>query len=1230
MVGSKVMRLRLVLTHFLVVSLSPLLWAQLYTGTVTGVVTDSSGAIVVGAQVQLMDEQKGFIYSATSDASGSYLFRSAPPGSYKLSIAAPGFKSETRSGIILAVDHNVTVNFSLQVGGADQTVEVKGEAGTLLEAQDAVNGQVVDRETINDLPLVGRSLSDLAFLTPGVTEVDTACPADSQTPGANINGCPANNFISDGSRMGTSDFLIDGVSTSSFVHNVLWPVYEPSVDSVEEFAVQETNFSAEYGFTGSTITNIVTRSGTNKFHGTAYEYLRNKALDANDYFSNAAGIPLPPLKLNNFGGTVGGPIKHDKTFFFFDYDGTRKSTSSTQTSGVPSAAERTGDFGELCGFAGGTFDSTGMCSAAGGQLWDPYTGVYSASQGGPVRSGFVPYNNMTTYQSPGNPNLNGTGYQLPIKSGNLIDPIAAKYILLLPLPNYNVGTSSYNPYTNWVGSPVTVTSINSYDIKIDHRFTQRDLLSGKYSRSQNLQPPFPCYPNNDPGDPCTVGTSLAAAHLVAINYTHTFAPTFLLTVSYGLTRGFDWNEGVGNEPPFKGVSPSKTLGMPGYMDRSGYGGLPQVYFSSYSVPGNEFGGSGGQLGTEIYCCIRQGTDNHSLITALDWVKGTHSLKFGWVGMMHRYNESEPSTPLGDFNYDFTSTSEFPFSGGGDAIASFLTGVGGLGAYGQYDVPFGSSTQSFQYAGFIQDNWKVTRNLTLNIGLREEILIPQTERHNRLNELDPTAASPLQVPGLALTGGELYMTPSHRSNYLPNYKNFAPRFGFAYQMRNNLVVRGGYGIYYSVGNTGASGAVFPGFQGFDEVTPWLTSYNNDHATPWGRFSDPWPIVGPNLPVGNSLGLLNNVGFGVAAPLPSIDSRAPYMQSWTLGIQRELPSQMILDVTYIGSKGTHLLWGGNINYNILGPQIEKYGAGQIAELQTYVPNPFYGIITNVNSPLSSSMVPAAQLQLPHPQFTGFSGDAAPVAFSNYDALQVKLQKRFSHGVQFLATYVWSKSIDDASSIGTNGELGGVTHLQDPNNLAGERSLSSFDLPSVLQLSYTYELPFGKGKLIGKSANPIVNALIGGWKTAGLWRFNDGRPEALTLQGGQSLPTYGAQRPNITGTLNCTNGSWTTKLNNYFANPQVLTTPAPYALGTASRTDGSCRQPGQANTNLSVFKEFPLTKLREGAHLELRLETYNAFNHPQFAGPNTTVNSGSFGVITSQANSPREAQGVLRLYW
>ena len=1234
MMGFNALRVRLVLAvPCLVMLLCPLLRAQLYTGTVTGLVSDPTGAVVPGAQVQLVDEQKGFAYNATSNADGSYLFRSVPPGSYTINVQAAGFETETQSGIILEVNHNVTVNFSMKLGATNQSIEVKGQA-PLLDAQDAVTGQVVDRTFINDLPLVGRSLSDLVFLTAGVTEVDATCPSDIQTTGANVNDCPADNYIVNGSRNGTSDFLIDGVSTSSFYHNMLWPPYEPSVDSVEEFNVQTTNFSAEYGFTGTTVTNIVTRSGTNQFHGSAYEFFRNRALDANNFFSNEAGIPLPGLRLNNFGATIGGPIRKNKTFFFFDYDGTRKATTQPVNSGVPSAAERTGDFGELCTasyFAGGSFDANGMCSNPAGQLWDPYTGVYNAAQGGPVRSGFIPFNNMMTYQSLGNPNLTGTGYQLAAQPGNLIDPIAAKYLgtQFIPLPNFNVGTSAYNPYTNWEGSPVTLTNIDDFDIKIDHRFSERDVLSVKYSRSRNTQPPFPCYSNTDPADPCTVGTSIATAHLVAINYTHTFGPALLLTVTYGLTRGFDWNETPVNEPQFKGTSATATLGMPAYMERSGIFEMPSVTFAAYSVPANEFGSATGQLGNETSCCEREGSDTHDLEATLNWVKGNHNLKFGGNGMMFRVNHTLPGAPAGGFTYDFTSTSEFPFSGGGDDIASFLTGVGGPGASGSYDVPNFTSTQSFQFAAYVQDDWKVSKKLTLNLGFRNEFLSPQTERYNRMNKLDPSVVSPLQVPGLrTLHGGEVYMSPSDRSNYLARLKNSGPRLGFAYHPVNNMVIRGGYGIYYYVGNTVASSSGFPGFQGFDQVTPWLTTYQNDGATPWGRFSDPWPMVGPDLPVGNSMGLLNNVGFGLTAPIPRTDSPSPYAQTWTLGIERQLPSNILLDVTYLANKGTHLLQTFPINYDILGPQIEKYSADQIAGLFTYVPNPFYGIITNTNSGLSSSMVPAWRLQVPYPQFTSFRGDNPPWANSIYNALQVRLEKRFSHGLQFLVSYTWSKSIDQVSSIGSY--IGGIQSLQDPNNMELERGLSSYDIPQVLQFSYTYQLPVGRGKALARSANSVVNAFIGGWKTAGIWRFNDGRPEALTLFGGQSLPTYGAQRPDLTGTLNCANGPWADKLNNYFANPEVVTTPPPFTLGTAGRTDGSCRQPGQANANLSVFKEFPLAKLREGARVEFRLETYNAFNHPQFGGPNTTLNSGSFGVITSQINSPREAQAVLRIYW
>jgi hypothetical protein len=254
--------------------------------------------------------------------------------------------------------------------------------------------------------------------------------------------------------------------------------------------------------------------------------------------------------------------------------------------------------------------------------------------------------------------------------------------------------------------------------------------------------------------------------------------------------------------------------------------------------------------------------------------------------------------------------------------------------------------------------------------------------------------------------------------------------------------------------------------------------------------------------------------------------------------------------------------------------------------------------------------------------------PWANSIYNALQVKVEKRFSHGLQFLATYVWSKSIDESSATGGAVTwLGSSTHLQDPNNRDLERGLSQFDIPSVLQLSYTYELPIGKGKPLLGNANAVVNAVVGGWQTNGIWRFTDGRPEGLGLSGGQSLPTYGGQQPDLTATLQCASSNI---LNQYFANPDAVSVPAPFTLGTAARTVAGCRQPGQANVNLALFKEFYIPQLREGAKLQLRVETFNAFNHPQFAGPNTTVNGGSFGVITSTNNGPREVQVALKLYW
>jgi hypothetical protein len=1181
-------------------------WAQLYTGSVSGSVTDPSGAVIPNANVQLLDEEKGYSFSAATDSAGRYQFRSVPPGTYKLTAGASGFSNREQAGVKVDVNQNVSVNLSLQVGTATQTVEITAEA-QILHTEDAVSGQVVNRKFINDLPLVSRSVSDLAYLTPGITEVDSGCA-----------GCTANNFISNGSRNATADMLMDGVSTTNFEQNsgIQVPTYTPSVDAVEEFVVEQSNFSAEYGFSGATIINMITRSGTNQFHGSAYDFLRNAKLDANNFFSNAAGIPLPPLRRNNFGATIGGPIKRDKTFFFFDYDGTRQASLSSFQGGVPSALERTGNFGELCGNAGGSFDANGLCSSGDGQLWDPYTGVFSADAGGPVRSAYIPFNNLIKYQSPGAP-----GASLPATPGNLIDPVALNYMQYFPQPNIAVGTGAYNPYTNWQGSAASRNRNNQFDVKVDHRFNDHDLFSAKYSQQWNEGDPLNCFGNV--ADPCDFGPGTGSAHLVAINHTHTFSPTLLMTVAYGFTRGAAWSKGIFNESQYAGMSPSKTLGFPESMDVSGIPQLPTIQLANYTPAGP----SGANIGSQPWSYLRQGQETHHLLGTLSWIRGAHSLKFGAEGRMHRDNFTQPGVPSGIFSYDFTGTSQYPFSGGGDALASFLTGVGGPGASGQYEIPNYVSTQSFQTGGFVQDNWKASKKLTLNLGLRYDLSTPRSERYNRMNEVSLDVVSPITAPGFGtLHGGEIFMDANNRNNYNTDYTNFGPRLGIAYEVLKKTVVRGGYGIFYSTVRSGAAGVGPVGYQGYDQYTNWYPLNPSDGATPFGRLSNPFP-TGITLPPGSSKGLLNDIGLGATGPIKGIDSVTPYEQAWSFGIQRELPSNILLDLSYLGKKGTHLYFGGAGSQNFLGPQIEHYSSDQIAGLLTYVNNPFYGIITDPTSSLSAQQVQAYQLQLPYPQFTGVNGDDPPWANSIYNAMQIKVEKRFSRGLQFLFTYTWSKSLDNASS--TSGSvtwLGGTTHLQDPNNRRLERGLSTFDIPSVLQFSYSYELPIGRGKAIGTDMHPVLNAIIGGWQTNGIWRFTDGRPIILGLSGGQSLPTYGGQQPNISAPLLCASSNI---LTNYFANPDVVSVPPPFTLGTAPRTIGSCRAPGQANANLSIFKQFPLP-IREGSKLEFRFETYNALNHPQFNAPDSTFNGGSFGVITSTANSPREVQLALKLYW
>jgi len=1203
-----------------------LLCAQAYFGTVSGELTDASGAVVQGASVMLSDEEKGFNFITTSDNSGRYLFRSVAPGLYAVTAEAKGFAKAASAPFRVAVNQNATTNLTLKVGVTSQTVEVGAQSQTI-QTEDAETGQVVNRRFINDLPLIDRNVASMTSLAPGVTEMDDQC----REP------CLGTNFVSNGSRGATADILTDGASATNSEPNggITSATYLPSPEAVQEFKVQQTNFSAEYGYSGASVVNMITRSGSNRFHGSGYEFFRDDSLDANDWFANRNGEPIPPLRRNNFGFTFGGPIIKNRTFFFVDYDGLRSSGLSTANAGVPTDLMRAGDFGEVCAAQGGSFDSVGQCDVPAGQIWDPYSGVLDSNAGGIVRSTFIPFNNLAQYPSPGGP--------APGIKGNLIDPVAQKMMALFPEPS-----SGDDIYNNWFGSGASRRSNDQFDVKIDHRWTKNNLMSGKFAYQYNpASSGLDCFKNF--ADPCQGGPGWSNAHLFAITDTHTFSPTLLLNATLGFTRGV-WHIDAYN--PHGQDDPLGTLGFPSYLQSNGFSGVPAIFIDQYSSAGYA------NIGTDPYGNYRLGQDTGQLTITLDKVHGNHDLKFGFDGRIHQINYIQTNSPVGKFSFNEDGSYACPGGRdecGGDPMASFMMGMFTQGDAGNeggsnYEIQFRPATTNYQYGFFVQDNWKVTPKLTLNLGLRYDVTMPRTDRYNRQNWFDSNVTSTLNggsvtyndpVTGnpvtLNLKGGEVFASSGQRTNYVTDWNDIQPRFGFAYQFVPKMVVRGGYGIYYGQSRSGVTGVAPYGSQGFNQYTNVITANPVDHATPYAHLNNPFPN-GLIQPAGNSLGLLNDVGFDANGPLRTAGAnQTPYEQSWSLGIERQLPSNILINAEYIGKKGTHLPFSGSNYRNHLGSFVEGLAVGDpdaadpcealtIACLNTLVDNPFAGSITDPNSTLGRNFaqVPYQQLLLPFTQFTGVTTEPQMIASSIYHGLQLVAEKKFSNGLQFLASYTWSKSIDDASNADDNVTwLGSFSSLQDPNQPGAERSLSTFDIPHVFQLSYSYDLPFGRGRPFLGNLPRWADLIIGGWKTNGIWRIADGRPLAFTVEDGNPLPTYGTQRPNLVGAPKRNHGS--DFMDQYFVgnnaddHPNFLR-PEDFTLGNAPRALGSLRSPWSFTADLSVGKQF---MIREEMNFEFRIEAQNALNHPVFGTPDTTVDGENFGQIFNTSVGPRQVQ-------
>ncbi|MEK7408458.1 MAG: TonB-dependent receptor [Acidobacteriota bacterium] len=1137
--------------------------AQSPAATLQGTVTDATGAVVPNAAITLVNEATNVRQTTQSNQKGDYYFSHLPPGPYKLSVEVAGFRAFVRSGIQLQVQQQATADVVLTPGDVTTRVEVTGEAPRL-EAVNATLGRVVENKSLLDLPLKGRDILAFAALTPGII----GSPAGEST---------GTNWISNGVRNAQSDILTDGVSTTiqTAYGGATTAALHPSPDAVQEFKVQTNSFGAEFGFTGGTVVNLVTRSGTNDLHGSLYEFHRNSALNANNWFANRAGRKLVPWRRNNFGGTAGGPVLipnvykgRDRTFFFFQHEGAKQTSPRTTTMTVPTTLQKQGDFSQ-------TFQADGRLIT----IYDPFSARRDPQTGNWVRDAFV-------------------GNVIPQARMNRVGLNLMKYY---PNPNAAPG----NPYTqvnNFAYSGSAVYNSYQTTIKIDHNFSETKRLSARYTRFGSSSENPNAWGKGNPMYAATNKGYGIPTHNAFLDYTQTINPTTVLSLRSGVSRHVERVSLFADVGDFDvqslGFQAPLQLEIPPLFNVAGYP----------------------QLGQSRWNKMVSGDSIVHFIAHLDKVTGRHTLKFGGEARLPRFNHRQPGINSAELYLEGRQTARDPLrsdSYQGSALASLLLGWGSQGSYNT-DAATAMEVQSYSF--FFQDDLKLTRRLTLNLGLRYELPVAETERYNRLSWFDPLVKSPLSVPQFPdLRGGMRFADKDNRRAYDTDKNNLAPRFSFAYQFAPKFVARGGYGIYYGITRGQFSG--LPG-QGFATSTNWLPSLDGG-VTQYASLSNPFPD-GFNRPLGNSLGLLTSVGSLMVSPLRDWGT-TPYYQQWSFSIQRELPASSVFELAYSGSHGVHLGYGQNSDINRMDQKNWSLGNA----LYETVDNPFYGVITDPTSALSKPKVTRIQLLRPYPQFTRAVGyPAPPNANSIYHGGQLKFTKRYSRGLSSSAHYTFSKMIDDnSSSHGGLSWIGGAGPIQSWGNLRLERAVSLFDVTHRLVADFTYELPIGRGKGVGGSWARWMDLTLGGWQVNGILEFASGFPLFPRLSADNG-PEFGhAQRPNLLFDPKLP-GSVKDRMNRYL-NAPAFSQPADNVPGNAPRTISSVRMPTRKNFDASLFKNFYLDR-DKGRYLQLRAEAYNVTNTPILGGPNVTWGSPSFGVISGQANSPREIQFGAKIYF
>jgi len=1170
---------RIVLMVLLLVSGT--LFSQEFRATLTGRITDQSGAVIPAAQITVTNMDTGVIVNAKSDKTGSYTVPFLLPGRYSVQATASGFNTFVHDGITLQTGSKVEEDVSLKVGGSTQEVRVTADA-PLIDTTSATSGQVLTTEEVENLPDNGRSPLGLAKSMYGVV----AKQKNSVVQARPFDNSAASDYSLGGGNSQSNEYLLNGVPNMQ--NSSRLPGYSPLQDSVQEVRVDLFESDASYGDTSGGTVNLVTKAGTNAFHGSLSEFNQFSAINApTRWFSN--GSKQLATRQNQYGGTFGGPVwipkvynGRNKLFFFYSFEGFKGSTPAPSTVTVPTAAERNGDFSALLAL-GKTVTAT-RCKVGS----TTYTVAYNS------------YQFFDPASATPDPNCPGQVLRTPIPGNKLtnINAVAKAYLQFYPMPNQ---TGAADGSSNYFSNIPTTNDYTSQAGRLDYSINDTNKLFFETHRSQYIQTSSNIFQNIATGS-----KTYSVYQGGLLDYIHTFSPTATLDARISLTRSYNHSS-----LPSEGFK-ATALGMPGYLNQNPSTALPRLSFAGSGS--SQFAGLSTQPGSlNVF-------DTIQFFSAFTKVKGHHTIKIGPDFRQNKNNTYSPGYSSGTFGfsnqfYSIGSSVAGPVYGAD--YASFLAGIP---VSGTYNIAYPMTYNSWYWAAFIQDDWRVSRNLTLNFGLRGETETGINESQNRaVVGFDPAATnsatsgaiaayskSPipeLPVSSFSPTGGVIFATPSHRSEYATPTAYLSPRVGLAYNppvFNERLVFRAGFGIFINPYNDYYT----PQSYGFS-ATSTLVSTTNGGLTPAASLSDPFPTVNPIIqPTGAALGVNQNLGSGITFRPAAV--KAPYSERWNTDIQIQLSRNTMLDVGYIGNHQVHL---SATNCVSCIPQLQYLSRSPKADgpvqgnLSSNVPNPFKGQPNVTGSLGTASTITKFQLLQAFPQYSGVNEQLVPAQSALYNALLVRFYKRLSNGLTANVNYTYSHNLSTAQL-----NPGGPFTYQE----------NSSDFPNHLSITGSYQLPLGHGKYFLGHSNALVDNLIGGFTVNTIYQYLSGA--ALSWGNPPIFANGTSYDPRLKIHAREFTGAFDKTLFDTVSADQPSTT---YNYRVFPQFYG--RQDATNNLDASVLKDF---HAGERFKIQYRFEAFNVLNHASFGAPNVSPTSAAFGTITSVSSVPRVLQQGLRV--